>query len=780
MALIGWFVAWRKNSLTEVESFKKDYQDPNISIDSMLSKYKVFGGDFEKIKYAARTFRIKSPRVNQYTSFNNSKEMESPNAQLEKELFEKGSVDLKVASEAHNLSKDDVRKRLQNIAERKGRILKQLSSDVVSLATEEEHMPENIYEKDVNIILVSGLFMGLNRQRLHFLEALKKQIIPKEKASFLVIAGNLAMGIPDKDETTFLSQFNYFMDTFNNGASEEPEKKNKKPPKISESDKLYHAQVEYITKYFPEFPGVKTYLIGGYRDLRFKNRNVAQAVCFKRKDLKYRGTRVGLFRLRGGGEMAVICPITKPWRVEQPAQPLHRESDDYLRSIQKEDYPLIIAVGGYGYWNGVGSEKPFLLQIPNLSKPAKGENVGVAVVKVVEGKVDRVKFIDLSDYLEPDVKIGSYGKLNIKQKKMFDLIQSKASAGEISRSLEISKKEVLTQVEEINKIHTNYISEKSKDKRTEDLIILPPSSNEFKININTAHNAYFDVNLYQDLKKHSGLFMCCTHLGGLGAQPDIIQNDIPEIAVKEKIDFIAHHGDIKNGTAHHNINERQENIIDDVLGQDEFAAEVIGAMFKKIFNSLKKLTFLFRLGNHDEWDEEHGIVPLKHFETVLRYKILGAELSQFVFKGTDHNVDGLKINMVHYHSAGSKIRSTAPKKAIDNIVSYILKGIAPDFHIHSGGNFHINWFGFYKGYVVVMVPCLQTQTKYEAGKTLYPEIGFPIVNTYLKNNKIAMVEIKYYDLTKKAVVVSSQDLLEWKSKMAKDVTSFKNPFTPSR
>lgn len=608
-----------------------------------------------------------------------------------------------------------------------------------------------------SISLVSFPF----RSRKYLMDILK-QLVIKEKASFIIVAGGMIAGKFLQEELKRLIK----------------EKGLKKADqKAGFTAEFIDEKIKALDKFIPRIRDINYHITLDKKYDYSIGAQILEGLQKIRDDIRLivgAEPKIPIEGLDGINYVRVLTPQRQLWYYKNITGAPQRIINSFLGRTFSPKPPLII-VG----CTGVDSFLPFYAEIPCISLPAlhkldeqtSAENtVGITFIKMnmVDEKLRiRKKTYDLKEIIvhEREMLINSQ---NLSDNEKL-ILKNFIDMGSMSQGT-LASKWTLGE-EEFNKAFAGL--------NRRQFFIFDSNSNRYSLNEGKLNKVKISMDdLQSDSIIREYLVFSCPHFGALKTLYFTFLNILPKFLESDKDIAIICCGDVIQGLEHGL--EYSGEVLPIAIGYDKqeiLAAHVVATMLAKVFEKrLVKIDktlpieqiienclppFIFIPGNHDLWVVKgKQSLPLCSFEERLKnllmenilkilstidFKILSIadfkDINQFVNKKVIRvgengvlNFKSVNIGLAHPHKA----RTLNMGQRLQEIINYH-KAKGADVSIECIGNFHeaayLTFSKFEETIVGVMAGALVAQTDFEDKKQKKVDIGFVLERICLSQNK---------------------------------------------
>jgi len=227
-----------------------------------------------------------------------------------------------------------------------------------------------------------------------------------------------------------------------------------------------------------------------------------------------------------------------------------------------------------------------------------------------------------------------------------------------------------------------------------------------------------------------------THIGNRDARVDLIEQ-VYKIARQEEVDIVTHSGDVFDGTNAYKAHEHE--LVQHGADEQRLKAE-------EIWPDSEIETYIIAGSSH-EWvyyqQAGHNVVKM-FAENMPNMNYIGGEKG---LQGTK-KFNGVKTRLYHPTGGLSYARSYKPQKFINNFIGE--EDIRESVRLFLIGHLHVPFAMLYRGVAAFLVPCLEEQTWYLKGKSLFPSLGMWITTITLdRYNNVIYLRPKYIPFASK-------------------------------
>lgn len=515
----------------------------------------------------------------------------------------------------------------------------------------------------------------------------------------------------------------------------------------SKRQDYYSSDLKKQINYASRMPKVtfKTYFINGPKDLKHKKKkgqNPARLLASKRKNYRYSGDVESNFHIRGKNVRVIHGKDRSTYAKSYMIQGMKENLQGNVYYVNKEkENPDLLIVGGVDTFMYLPAKKTGgmdVIGLPSLHAMTSSQktkrrrsgsmSLGYTIVTVNLDDDGRAVDFDyewfpLTAYQTPTGWRGNRDLMSTvlseTEKEVLNLLEQKPYRyGEVSRKLDIPKKEVKNIVSSLRKKGYNIPYDRTKGTLsipffwTERSFTALDKRNMFDTNIKVA--AFSD-----------------THIGNRDARLDLI-SEVYRIAEEENVDLITHSGDVCDGMNAYRGHE-QELVQHGADAQRKKAVEV--------WPHSDIPTWIITGSSH-EWVYKtrcgHNVV-----ETLARdipnMKYIGGEKGLEAVK----ELNDVKIKLFHPKGGVSYAKSYKVQKFINNFIEEI-EDTRSSVKLFLTGHLHVSFAMIYRGIASFLVPCLEGQTWYLHSKGLHPYLGMWITEMTLdENGNITRMKPKY-------------------------------------
>jgi len=187
---------------------------------------------------------------------------------------------------------------------------------------------------------------------------------------------------------------------------------------------------------------------------------------------------------------------------------------------------------------------------------------------------------------------------------------------------------------------------------------------------------------------------------------------------KEKVDFIAHAGDVTEG-----MSNRPGQIYElDQFGYEQQKVEAI-----KLFNEWKDTKIYMIAGNHDDWfiKNSGGYIVKDICEQLDNAEFLGHSEGDISLNG--------KVTLKLWHGLDSS--SYAVSYRIQKVIESLSGGEKPNVMFF--GHTHKSTYLFERNVHCYSLGCLESQSSWMRGKRIAAHVGFWIIDLWVNDNGVS-------------------------------------------
>lgn len=522
---------------------------------------------------------------------------------------------------------------------------------------------------------------------------------------------------------------------------------------------------------------------------------VAQQLVLSRKD-DIRVYKPGTDRLQArdaGKEIEVLTATLQPWmRGSYQSTPVARLIEDEEKRASGDTVPDIQFVGCFGttLTKPIGeAEIPFVsaMALHNIQGVTVAENqVGMRVIDLYrDRKMPIVRTYNFKDLTNKErTFIVAPDDLTPAQEKIVEVLKVKGQSpvSQVAQETNLSRKTAEDGLQAL-------VRQSRRQLKTWPGVIYYDDSHRWDFSRDWMAKYLRYPTLPDQMAVDSMVAAGCIHAGGCTTDYPFFLDMVPKAMLDREANLLVIAGDSIEGLKH-NLTLRGEAYpgLNYTL-QEELAgimfADVLFKVFAKRFteayNGLlgksKRLmavgaelvalinatlpTCVYIVGNHDEWQKDHGITPLVHMETTL-IKKLGGDVEEllrklslsvphlrkvlekkvvFLSRNKRYNLpSGLKMAVLHPYMARAKTFSLRLQE---------MMGKARDCQVVVGANFHVALhFEMYRrgmGQVVGLeLGTLKHGTDFEDTKLKTVDHGFAYLRVESVNRRVLKSECSFY------------------------------------
>jgi len=480
-------------------------------------------------------------------------------------------------------------------------------------------------------------------------------------------------------------------------------------------------QVDYITKNYPKYEGIKTYFITGAKDqkhLKKNSINIGRRISSARPDLIYLGHNSCNVKI-DNTVMKVFNPkLAKTYTVSYRPQ-------QQIDSFRSEDKPDILLYGGLLQMEKFSYRDVHCLSVPSvcattdeMDEKRYSNTIGAWYVTVntdSKGKLKSIKALDSVYYVtdKNEFKNPKYNtNASASVKKNRDDIQQ-VDIDYVNRVYKYMKNgmpvETFMEKFHFNRNELNGILELCRiyDKDIE--ISIKDGVEVFDKPLSRSISKVSKVPL--DELIHTEICVVSdTHLGNIHQQLHLL-NKVYEEAYKRGINLVLHCGDLVDG----NYTNRPEQPRQQFLhGFDEQIGYVVD-MYPKVDG----ITTKFILGSHDETHYKNDQATAGFWIPKCR-----SDMEYMGQDTADININNVKITMDHPGGGSSKAVSYQLQKRIELLES----GNKPKIIL--AGHYHKSYEFVYRNVRGILVPSLCDKTQFQQKLGLSNIVGAYFLNIY--------------------------------------------------
>ncbi len=588
-------------------------------------------------------------------------------------------------------------------------------------------------KRSIDFMVICDFGLGLRTQQGTLMRTCYK-IAKKEGVHFVVLLGNIIAGKPGRGQ-----EREFFYSTF-------------------------EEQVKYAGRVIPQIPGLKQYLVNGWREISWlrEGKNFGLALSKIRPDIRYVGDLRETFELKNGVIIPMIAlksdvtTYTLSYALRGLSENL-MEAVRYAESSRKN--PKLVIIGGLGAPVFQPAKLPFKLKrsnnfhavaVPSLhaitpSQLARKKRGGLPVLGCLIVRVDynkkdrfqdvRLRIVDLTahqrfnDYLE---EVPILPRLRKCEKTILEMLSQKPrTVGELSRAIGKSSGHT-------KRIVNGLKSLKKKKGETGETNVYQiqwiPEEGRYQL-VRMVRQKFPSINL-KDLfaKKVKFGYISDSHFGEIHERPELYRESLFEMN-RLNVDAANFCGDATDGEGAYPGHIRELKIV----GADSQRAHLLkytpsGLKFPIYWISgSSRHEGVYRHVGHDIIKVFAELYNLKQRREVIKY--LGGS------SGITSPVKGVRHYLVHPKGGATIGLSYRAQLAIEH---YLEQLEIMRVNIFAFGHFHVALLFVYKGIPVVLVPCLVDQTTYLKEHNLVPWLGMWIIEywtDYLGN--ITSIEPHY-------------------------------------
>jgi len=515
-------------------------------------------------------------------------------------------------------------------------------------------------------------------------------------------------------------------------------------------------QIEHIVKTYPSSNKFKVRLISGHRDMTWRKDgiNILAAVCEQRSDLIYRGDYQSDFPLRRGANEkwptlkaayhgGDDSPYSKSYAVQGFAENLVQDINDLV----SEKVPEIVVVAGQGVFCDLSggvikhlfSAPGIRMVSPSVMKKKRRSvvpTIGFVIVTVTFNGDGKFK-VTVSCYPLQSIKndyrekysedVQKIQKLNGMERKVLQLLEeTPKSRGELAQAINKSDKSVCTIIASLQR--AGYPIE-GPDEIAKHYKLQARARSTPKRDINIDFGDYFHETVtHGDVSD--------THVGH-GSELIEILHEAYDVFAKRGIKTVNHTGDITNGSPKH-----REHMKGEVL---EFRATPLTNRVIAEYPKRDGVVTKMISGDHDRWFLDEVGYDLLDVIAQVRPDIVRMGIQQGEY------TEGKVITLLrHFNWGTGYAKSYKPQQVIE---LGLLKEFEKETSLYKGkvlavlsGGGHVYCAMLYKGFIFILLPCLQGKTGFISGLGKISDVGFVIHSvTYSTEGVLTRFSVEYFD-----------------------------------
>lgn len=570
--------------------------------------------------------------------------------------------------------------------------------------------------RKLTFMVVSDLGFGLKTQQATVVSTCYQEA-KRRKVAFVVINGNLVAGKP-----TTRTRGDFFLDDA-------------------------AKQADYVARALPRIPGVKQYLIGGWRELSWRGSglDIGALITADRNDIRYVGDLRETFDIRNGTIITVIA-LNSDQVTYTLSYALRGLSENLMTALsfaqEQRHEPKMVLIGGLlthieqppmfplkvdrrNNFYALSSYGLHAMTSSQVSRKKRGGSpeLGCQFVTLIFDKENRLIDIQIeaigltawqrfNDFYAP-VKI--LPQLSSLERQMLDLLAIKPrTVGELSRIMDKPKVEI-----QKLQIRLNHYQDKRKRRLYE--IGLNPASARLTLKRKIGYR--FAPLPRKDISPRRPItfgYLSDPHIGSKDSRPELWTRSLQVIDARQVAAGIVP-GDVFSGT---NAYPGQFlDLMPAAVGAD--AQRNLGLAVTP--TRLHVPFYLIRGSSHEKeyWTKVgHDVVAT--FAEIYNLRHGGKPIMRYLggIQAVTPNIRGVRHLMLHPKGGATIGRSYRGQVWIEN---YLEKLQSIGANVFAMGHLHIPMLFVYKGIPVVMVPSFEDQTEYLEGKTLMPYLGMWII-----------------------------------------------------
>lgn len=475
------------------------------------------------------------------------------------------------------------------------------------------------------------------------------------------------------------------------------------------------SQVDYITQYYPQVEGMKTYFITGTKDEKHLNKNqinIGRRISDVRDDMIYLGHSSCNVAIDKANMLLFSPKLAKTYTVSYRPQ-------QQVDSFRSEDKPDILLYGGLLQMEKFTYRNVQCISVPSVCATTKEMNdkrysntIGAWYVTVKTDQKGNLKSVEAVDSVYYKTNKEDYKNItvlaqnkdyNIKKEvtdsyidpylgyinKMWKYIKNEQSIEDFMKKFNMNYSE-LQGILELCRIYGKNID-----------IVMQGDTAVFKKTIvkkGTMTKADMENLIHTQL-----CIVSDTHFGNIHQQLHLL-NEIYQEAYNRGIGTVLHCGDMVDGNYPNRPEQPRQQFLH---GFDEQAGYIVD-MYPKI----EGITTKYILGSHDETHYKNGQATINNWVSRCRPDMvyLGQDCAEII-------INNIKIFMDHPGGGSAQSVSYKPQKRIEILESSCKPKILLIGHYHKSYSF------VYRNVRGIEVPCFCDKTQFQQKQGLSNAVG---------------------------------------------------------